>query len=301
MHTLIQSKVFQIFAVAIFLVVASTAGMFAYGYRAATQQLTEIERQHAAAIAQADATIARLTAQIQTLHASTTDLLSQLHEESDRNAQYEKQLKNLASTVTYLEKVSKTDRELLQKYSNVYFLSENFVPSSLVAIDAKYLYRPESNVQIHSAIKPELERMIHNATADAAPLLVLSGYRSFGAQEALKSSYKITYGAGTANQFSADQGYSEHQLGSTVDFTTPQGGEMLSAFEKSPGFTWLTQHAHEYGFILSYPKGNGFFQYEPWHWRFVGVELATRLKNEGKYFYDLDQREINSYLANIFR
>jgi len=62
----------------------------------------------------------------------------------------------------------------------------------------------------------------------------------------------------------------------------------------------LNEYAHEYGFVLSYAEGNSYFMFEPWHWRFVGVELATRLKNEGKKFYDLDQREINQYLVKIF-
>jgi D-alanyl-D-alanine carboxypeptidase len=73
----------------------------------------------------------------------------------------------------------------------------------------------------------------------------------------------------------------------------------LSGFDKTQGFTWLKEHAHEYGFILSYPKGNGHFIFEPWHWRYVGVELATRLHAEGKTFYDLDQRLIDTYLISF--
>jgi D-alanyl-D-alanine carboxypeptidase len=59
-------------------------------------------------------------------------------------------------------------------------------------------------------------------------------------------------------------------------------------------------NAYKYGFTLSYPKGNTSYVFEPWHWRFVGVKLATDLHNQGKNFYDLDQRSIDAYLVNFF-
>lgn len=239
-------------------------------------------------------------ATINELSAKVADLEGRLAGEVARNDAYGEQVNSLAYSVGQLEKLSKTDRELLAKYSNVYFLSENFIPSPLEDIDDQYLAREGSGMQIHGNIKRKLEHMMQEAAADDAPLRVLSSYRSFGTQAGLKSSYALTYGKGTANQFSADQGYSEHQLGSTVDFTSPEAPESLAAFESSPGFAWLKEHAHEYGFILSYPKGNKFFTYEPWHWRYVGVDLATRLHVEGISFYDLDQREINTYLVRIF-
>ena len=238
--------------------------------------------------------------QVHDLESQITELHAKLKSELERSSEYGREIESLNSDVSTYEKLSKTDRELLQKYSNVFFLSENFVPSLLVPIDPELLVRKDSDSQIHSNIKKPLENMMRNATHQGAPILVLSAYRSFGKQAGLKADYSVTYGKGTANQFSADQGYSEHQLGSTVDFTSPQDNGNLDIFEKSPGFAWLQEHAHEYGFTLSYTKGNTFFQYEPWHWRFVGVQLATKLKNEGKNFYDLDQREISEYLVTIF-
>jgi LAS superfamily LD-carboxypeptidase LdcB len=227
-------------------------------------------------------------------------LRSLLQSEAEENEAFGKRVEDLASSVNFLDKLSKTDRELLQKYSSVYFLSENFVPDPLAPINDELLLRPGSNLMLHGQVFPFLEKMMQAAENDNVPLKVLSAYRSFGTQSALKASYKVTYGAGTANQFSAEQGYSEHQLGSTVDFTTPENGDNLGAFKATPQYNWLVRHAHEYGFVLSYPEGNEYFQFEPWHWRFVGVDLATRLYHENKNFYDLDQREINPYLARIF-
>ena len=228
------------------------------------------------------------------------NLIAALQAEVDKNIAYGSEVESLASTVAMLDKLSKTDRELLQKYSSVFFLSDNYVPSSLTNIDAQYASKKDVTLEIHTQIKPHLVALLDAASGASAPILVLSAYRSFGEQANLKTSYKITYGKGTANSFSADQGYSEHQLGSAVDFTTQKGGDNLGTFEKSAGFAWLQQHAFEYGFILSYPKGNTYFTFEPWHWRYVGVELATKLHAEGKNFYDLDQREINTYLVKIF-
>ena len=74
----------------------------------------------------------------------------------------------------------------------------------------------------------------------------------------------------------------------------------MEGFDKTPEYKWLTDNAYKYGFVISYPAGNKYYKYEPWHWRFVGVALATKLHEDGIYFYDMDQRLIDNYLANIF-
>jgi len=206
----------------------------------------------------------------------------------------------ISGTVTNLEKLSKTDPELLQKYSKVFFLSEHFAPARLVEIPDQYKYYEERNHQFYDKAWPYLENLLKSALADNVELYVYSAYRSFDTQEALKGQYTVVYGKGTANQFSADQGYSEHQLGTAVDLITTGIDGTLSGFGETAAFVWLTENAHKFGFILSYPKNNGYYIYEPWHWRFVGVKLATYLKNNGKHFYDLDQREIDEYLISIF-
>jgi LAS superfamily LD-carboxypeptidase LdcB len=210
------------------------------------------------------------------------------------------QVATLSATVGTLDKLTKTDKQLLEKYSSVYFLNENYAPQSLTAIDASYLNRPEKLEQFQSNIYPHLTDLLRAAHADHIPLQIFSAYRSFGTQALLKSNYKITYSKGTANSFSADQGYSEHQLGTTVDFTTPTIGSTLVGFDKSPAYIWLSTHAYLYGFILSYPKNNIHFIFEPWHWRYIGIELAKKLHDEGKSFYELDQREIDTYLIKFF-
>lgn len=206
----------------------------------------------------------------------------------------------ISGTVNTLEKLSKTDPELLQKYSKVFFLNEHYAPERLSAIDAAYLYSDRAPITINALVWPRLKELLDAAKKDNMALYIKSGYRSFKEQSAIKSEYTVVYGAGTANQFSADQGYSEHQLGTTVDFITIGLGGELRGFDETKPYPWLLNNAHKYGFTLSYPKNNAYYVFEPWHWRYVGVALATYLHRENKYFYDLDQREIDTYLVNIF-
>lgn len=236
--------------------------------------------------------------------ATTTDSNYKLGE-ALRTAQvtvedFGKKVSDISSTVGTLEKLSQTDKQLLEKYSKVYFLNEHYVPANLVDIDEDYLLNKKTPLQIQTQVASYLNRLLESAEDDGVKLQIVSAYRSFATQASLKSQYKIIYGAGTANQFSADQGYSEHQLGTTVDFTTIKTGPGLVGFEKDSAYIWLVENAHKYGFVLSYPKGNTYYKYEPWHWRFVGVDLARMLYSEKKNFYDLDQREIDKYLISLF-
>ncbi len=217
-----------------------------------------------------------------------------------RIGSFEQAVGEISGTVGTLEKLSKTDPELLQKYSKVYFLNEHYVPERLVEIDSEYRYSDRSPERLHIQVWPYLKKLLDAAKADGIALYVKSAYRSFDEQKSLKSSYTVTYGTGTANQFSADQGYSEHQLGTTVDFITTGLGGQLTGFEKTQPYQWLQNSVFQYGFVLSYPQNNGAYIFEPWHWRFVGVKLATYLHDQNKYFYDLDQREIDEYLVDVF-
>jgi LAS superfamily LD-carboxypeptidase LdcB len=206
----------------------------------------------------------------------------------------------ISNTVGQLNKLVNTDPELLQKYSKTYFLNEHYVPTEIKNIDASFVLVKDKSLQIHAQVASRLDDLLSDARDYGFHLGVVSAYRTFGEQSILKSTYKFSYGAGTANQFSAEQGYSEHQLGTTVDFVTPETADTLDGFDKTIEFVWLMKNAYRYGFILSYPDKNPYYKYEPWHWRFVGLALAKKLHDDNQYFYEMDQREINTYLGNIF-
>jgi LAS superfamily LD-carboxypeptidase LdcB len=228
------------------------------------------------------------------------ELTEALVNEQEKVDDIERQFRKITNTVGTLQKLSKTEPELLQKYSKVYFLNEHYSPAKLTTIDQKYLASGEKDSKVDSRVWPYLKNMLEAALDENITINVASAYRAFGTQAVLKAGYSVTYGAGTANQFSADQGYSEHQLGTALDFSTATSTALTISFEKTEAFKWLKENAYKYGFVLSYPPTNSFYQYEPWHWRFVGKDLARRLHKENHYFYDLDQREINTYLAEIF-
>jgi len=217
---------------------------------------------------------------------------------NDTVKNYTKQVSKLTDNVETLEKITTTDAELLQKYSLVYFLNEHYKPADLTVVDEKYDV-DEREVSIDSNVWPFLKKLLENAADDGISLLILSGYRSFDEQGTIKGIYTVQYGTG-ANKFSADQGYSEHQLGTTVDITTPEGGQNLDAFKGTEALKWLEDNAYKYGFIMSYPENNEYYVYEPWHWRFVGRDLARYIHKEDTHFYDLEQRTIDSYIGTIF-
>lgn len=244
--------------------------------------------------------VTNLETYISNLELERTSLTDALTAEQEKNIGLERRVEELDDSLDELNKLSRIDPELLKKYSKVFFLSEHYEPTRLATITNKYLFNEDDEEKINSKVWPFLRKLLDEAEEDGIDLKVLSGYRSFATQSTIKAQYKVTYGAGTANQFSAEQGYSEHQLGTTVDFTNETAGAGLNGFQNTPAFEWLTKNAHKYGFVLSYPPGNTYYQYEPWHWRFVGVDLASDLKEDEKYFYDLDQRDIDKYLINIF-
>jgi len=287
-----------------FLTIAGFVGVVAlvgaaswYGYT----RFTTLSRQ----VAELNAELASTTAFLQNnLTDATASLGNALQQEKQRVQTQlggvQDQVGEIGGTVTDLQKLSKTDPELLAKYSKVFFLSDNYAPARLADIPPAYAYSEKKQSQIIPEVLPYLQKMLDQAKQDGVELYIESAYRSFNTQESLKNQYAVIYGAGTANQFSADQGYSEHQLGTAVDLITTGTKGALAGFDRTPAYAWALKNAYRYGFILSYPKDNGYYIFEPWHWRYVGVKLATDLHSSGDYFYTMDQRAIDAYLINLF-
>lgn len=252
-----------------------------------------------AELAVASTTITELQEELHTIKEELEELADDYKDERNRNEEFEDQIRDLAGTLGDLDKLAKTDEELLAKYSKVYFLNENYTPSRLKQIDDKYVLPGKKDQYFHAQVIEHLEDMLDAAKKDDMDLKIVSAYRSFDEQVDLKGQFTQVYGTG-ANAFSADQGYSEHQLGTTVDLTTSLIGGAYNSFKDTKEYRWLLENAHAYGFILSYPEGNSFYIFEPWHWRFVGTDLARDLNRKGQDFYSLDQRAINEYLLTFF-
>ncbi len=247
----------------------------------------------------ANDSISELKQELEDVKEDLEDLADDYRDERDRNEDFDDQLRELAGTLGDLDKLAKTDEELLQKYSKVYFLNENYIPERLKEIDEKYILEGKGDQYFHAKAIEQLEDMFKEASKDGIDLKVISAYRSFDEQNEIKGQFTQIYGEG-ANTFSADQGFSEHQLGTTVDITVEEVGGTFVSFAETEAYEWLTKNAYKHGFILSYDHDNTFYVFEPWHWRFVGEDLARDLNRADAKFYDWDQREIDQYLLTIF-
>lgn len=136
-------------------------------------------------------------------------------------------------------------------------------------------YNPGLDSEAESAFNTLSEA----AANQGLDIYLSSGFRSYETQARIYGSYVDSYGKESADTFSARPGYSEHQTGLAIDVNT-----IDDSFAGTPEAEWLAKHAHEYGFIIRYPKGKESitgYKYEPWHIRYLGVEKATEVYNSG--------------------
>ena len=155
-------------------------------------------------------------------------------------------------------------------------LREDYVPDELVNLyQQRHSFRmASSEIFLTRPTYEAMEAMFHAAEeADMNGYIVTSGYRSYQRQQEVYAASE----PGKAQQ----PGASEHQTGMAFDVTV----ETNDGFESTPQYSWLMQHAHEYGFIQRYPANKSDItgiSYEPWHYRYVGVDAATRMWKSGQ-------------------
>ena len=179
---------------------------------------------------------------------------------------------------------------LLAVVTKTYKLHPEYAPQELVAVEGFLPQGTSLEAEIHvqaMVVEPLLKLVAAMLEAGLQPQL-LSGYRSFNTQS-------YTYDAWARRQperapfISAQPGHSEHQLGTTVDFGSPHLAQITGSpsqryhtdFYLTPERSWLLENAHHFGFMLSYPPGKAAitgYYFEPWHYRYVGSELATDLR-----------------------
>lgn len=159
-------------------------------------------------------------------------------------------------------------------------LEDGYVPTDLVEINHNLVNKP---IQMRSEAAEALTNMIAEGKANGLSLLLSSGYRNSDSQETLYSDEVSTRGEGI--NYVAPPGTSEHETGLAIDITSNKiGCKLEDIFETTDEGKWLRDNAHRFGFILRYPKNKeeitGYL-YEPWHFRYVGVELANILYDKG--------------------
>lgn len=136
-------------------------------------------------------------------------------------------------------------------------------------------YNPGENPEARAAF----DRMAAAAKAEGLNIYIASGFRSYDHQTRTYSRYVYYDGQENADTYSARPGYSEHQTGLAFDMNSVD-----DSFAGTPEALWVNEHCHEYGFIVRYQKGKEEitgYQYEPWHVRYLGVDVATDVYNSG--------------------
>lgn len=162
-------------------------------------------------------------------------------------------------------------------------LASDYVPDELVTvnepmgskIDKTYVNR------LNAEVYRNFKLMQAAALKQGFEIFVDSSYRTYAYQETVFNSVAVEKGLDHALQYVAPPGGSEHQTGLAFDIIFRRNGEMIEEqLETDPEIIWLYENSYKYGFILRYPKGKEEitgFNYEPWHFRYVGKELALEL------------------------
>jgi len=148
----------------------------------------------------------------------------------------------------------------------------------------------ESKMQVARDISEPLQRLVNAAEADGESLMISSAYRSTSEQQKTRESFVSKYGEELADAYVSPVGASEHHTGLAVDFSSASTACAEDSDSCSLGSTsaqWLASNAPRFGFILRYPDGKQPITgvgYEPWHYRYVGIPLATAMQDSGLTF-----------------
>ncbi|WP_133208054.1 M15 family metallopeptidase [Exiguobacterium indicum] len=168
-----------------------------------------------------------------------------------------------------------------------YSLPIDYKPSDLVVPNVSFSYSGvlEQSYMRAPAAK-QMEKMFAAAKKEGVTLNAVSGFRSGERQKVLYNNYVARDGKAAADQYSARPGHSEHQTGLTFDISAPSvGNGLTAALGDTKEGKWIANNAAKYGFIVRYDRGfqsRTGYTYEPWHIRYVGVDAATQIKNNGQ-------------------
>ncbi|WP_404469463.1 D-alanyl-D-alanine carboxypeptidase family protein [Sutcliffiella horikoshii] len=166
-------------------------------------------------------------------------------------------------------------------------LPEGYRPADLIKPNVLFSFGDENSdrAKLRAEAAESLEVMFNVAKGEGIELYARSGFRSYETQEAIFKNEVATFGYEQAVLYVALPGTSEHQTGLAMDITAKSVGlELVESFEGTAEGKWLAENAHHYGFILRYPKGKTNitgYAFEPWHFRYVGVEIAGEIYAKG--------------------
>ena len=161
---------------------------------------------------------------------------------------------------------------------------EGTYADGILIVNKSYPLSADYDPGLQPITKDAFQKLSDAAAQEGMDLYIGSDYRDYAYQVKIYNNYCEMYGSEQADSFSARPGYSEHQTGLTIDCNT-----IDDAFGDTPEAAWLAQHCADYGFIIRFPQGKEDvtgYQYEPWHIRYVGVDIAKEIQK-----YDLTLEE----------
>ncbi len=165
--------------------------------------------------------------------------------------------------------------------NKTFYLSSSYVPSKLENLSLRYA---SSDLQLDAEAADALEELCEGARDLGLVIYATSSYRDYEHQASLYDRYVSAKGQEEADRFSARPGHSEHQTGLTIDLSAGGESQNIGSFKDTPEFEWVKENAANYGWILRYPEGKEQitgYTYEPWHYRYIGPELAKKVAASG--------------------
>ena len=151
--------------------------------------------------------------------------------------------------------------------------------NGILIVNKKYSLPANYNPGVDSTAENALKQLQQGASTAGYNIPLLSGFRSYSRQQTLYNNYVARDGVTLADTYSARPGHSEHQSGLAFDV-----GKLDNNYGETAAGKWLKDNAHKYGFIIRYLKGKESitgYQYEPWHIRYVGIDHATKIYEQG--------------------
>lgn len=176
-------------------------------------------------------------------------------------------------------KDTNTSYEKLMINNKYYKLPSDYEPNDLVDVSNWYSYG--NGQKLRQEAYDAFVTMYNIALREDIKLIVNSSYRPYKEQEEIYNDYLSKYTQEHTDSYAARPGHSEHQTGLALDIITP--GANGENFDSTEAFKWLENNAYKYGFILRYPKDKEYltgYNYESWHFRYVGTEVATKIHDE---------------------
>ena len=172
------------------------------------------------------------------------------------------------------------------------YLPSDYVPADLTVVAPDVISYTVPGTQernmVRSAVSDPLLAMLSDSQKAGVAIWFASGYRSYTRQQEIFDRNVASVGYEETLKVVAEPGTSEHQTGLCIDFTAESVGFTVEEnFEDTPEGKWLKENAHKYGFIMRYPKGKESitgYSYEPWHFRYVGEEIAKEIYEQNLTF-----------------